>query len=484
MGLFDFLSPKKELMSYEIVFNSDNNISVKVNVTTPHISNHEYIRMWAFYNSRIIYNLGYPHNETANQLIILLYRIILTRLEPNTNCFERAGLLNKIRYSEELTIPDLRFIGQFGYKNPATRIINMNFPIHIKEQQVIYSSIGLLQYVINVCSNNIEELNLLYKVIFFLLAGYSSDYRTDIRTMIHTLPELAFRQALNTDINTVLENAESASQNSLDNESDSTNNQGPDSNNLRKCFLSIYAEINKYRKMTDAAKNYRIKKYPLNVGEEKNIFLGGCFELGYHLREAEMHFAKDYNFDISLIKHEDKIYNIWDSNVSEEDKIHSLAEYLEEKNNNDVIDGWWDDYFIIGSLDINDFLYELLSDFKKHNSNYVLYDLDEEDCNRSSKSAVTGYLFRIAEEIAESHPIKTYIPEEASEWSKLLILTFLSEKNIERPPDIEYIFGDKQRTNDYWISLLETSDIDKEQLTSITMLAARKSDEKKKVDFL
>ncbi|MGI5912389.1 MAG: hypothetical protein ACOX6E_07420 [Syntrophomonadaceae bacterium] len=200
MSFINFLSTKK-LMSYEINMCSDL-ISVKVMEENPELSNHEYVRMWAFYHCKVMDNLGYPYNETANLLNRALYKIISKKFDKNIDCFERAGLSDQITYSDQFITPKVTFKGEYYSKASKHRRIKTKFPLVITEQQVLHSSIGLLQFTINKCSNKKKELDMIYKVIFFLLVGYEADTRT-VKKMLILRPETAYYNALETNINEI-----------------------------------------------------------------------------------------------------------------------------------------------------------------------------------------------------------------------------------------------------------------------------------------
>ena len=90
MGFFESLSGRKKILSFEIDFDDNNNVGVNVSKDVPMIQAPDYIRLWACYEAKIIYNLGYPQNASANVAVGSIAKVVETDINENTNCFKKA----------------------------------------------------------------------------------------------------------------------------------------------------------------------------------------------------------------------------------------------------------------------------------------------------------------------------------------------------------------------------------------------------------
>ncbi|MGI5964198.1 MAG: hypothetical protein ACOX7N_10965 [Lawsonibacter sp.] len=387
MGLFDFLSSNKRLMIYEINMNEENAVYVNVKKETAGLTDYEYLRLWAHYHCKIMYNLGYPKNETAEISCLLLNKIVAKPFDTVVDCFKLAELDDIMRYSKQPIKPIVSFTGEFFSKESSSRFIKTYFPYSITEQQVLYSSIGLLQYVLDICSNNQNNLDVAWKQIFFILVAlYNPESIKSAAALTLGVPEIAFSKALGIDINEIL----------------SETSESKDDTSER--FLTTYQEVSNGNSLSDTAISYCVKHYPLDSGATHNSFLGGFFKVGYNIRVTEESFADEFNFNINEIMPNSVTHNIIHSWMSKEDKISSIAEYKEENNTSCNLGPEVEDYSILGLDVINQYFSYLLMDYIEAIGFAKKYESTQDIAvELSGRNAALGYCFRLAEGIIDSH---------------------------------------------------------------------------------
>lgn len=178
MGLFNIFTGKK-ILSYKIFFDQDNKVAVNIKKEVPTVPMSEYIRLWAFYQTKIIYNLGYPNNLSANMSLESLFKIVEEDIDSNTDCFERANLDDVMQFSDRFISPNTQFDGEFFAKDSINRSIKTHFSMQSSEQEVVYSGIALMQYCININKNDKSVLDVITKTarnlyLMFYEAGMGS----------------------------------------------------------------------------------------------------------------------------------------------------------------------------------------------------------------------------------------------------------------------------------------------------------------------
>ena len=178
MGLLNFLTGKK-ILSYKIIFDQNNKVAVNIKKEVPTVPTPEYIRLWAFYQAKIIYNLGYPNNLSANMSLESLFKIVEEDIDSNTDCFKRANLDDVVQYSDRFISLITKYDGEFFAKGSVNRSINTHFPMQSSEQEVVYSGIALMQYCINMNKNDKNVLDVITKTarnlyLMFYEAGIGS----------------------------------------------------------------------------------------------------------------------------------------------------------------------------------------------------------------------------------------------------------------------------------------------------------------------
>jgi len=178
MGLLDIFSYKK-ILSYKIIFDQNNKVAVNIKKEVPTVPMPEYIRLWAFYQAKIIYNLGYPNNLSANMSLESLFKIVEEDIDSNTDCFGRANLDDVMQFSDRFISPNTQFDGEFFAKGSINRSIKTRFSMQSSEQEVVYSGIALMQYCINMNKNDKSILDVITKTarnlyLMFYEAGMGS----------------------------------------------------------------------------------------------------------------------------------------------------------------------------------------------------------------------------------------------------------------------------------------------------------------------
>lgn len=384
MGLLDILTGRKMLMSYQININTKNFISVDTTVMHG-LSNKEYLRLWAFYFCKVVYNLGYPNNKTADLIIQALHRVISSRFDKNTNCIERANLASIVSYTDRCRDPII-LTGKFYATESNSRSLITDFPLNVQEHHIVSSTFALLQYAINKCSGQ-DDLDIAWKLIFFHLVYFDSGSSISMSKLTSFLPETAFSKALQIDIDEILEEE----------------TEKPSRSNVRDRFLQTYQEVSANKELSVTALKYISKKYPLNSESQYNQYLGGFFIVGYNIRATEEKFSEELGFNIFNIKPSEETESIICSETSRDLKIERIAEYKEHNNETCNLGPEVEDYSILGLDQMNEFFAYILTDYIKGIGFMDKFNLTENlTIELSGRNAALGYCFRLAESIVDA----------------------------------------------------------------------------------
>ena len=195
MGLLNFLTGKEKIFSYKIFFDQNNKVAVNIKKEVSTVPTPEYIRLWAFYQAKIIYNLGYPNNLSAIMSLGSLSKIIEKDIDSNTDCFKRANLDDVVQYSDRFISPITKYDGEFFAKGSINRSIKTHFPMQNTEQEVVYSGIALMQYCININKNDKYALDILTNTARNFLALYKDGMGSGISD-ITQIPQTAYLEAI------------------------------------------------------------------------------------------------------------------------------------------------------------------------------------------------------------------------------------------------------------------------------------------------
>lgn len=195
MGFFESLSGRKKILSFEIDFDDNNNVGVNVSKDVPMIQTPDYIRLWACYEAKIIYNLGYPQNASANVAVGSIAKVVETDINENTNCFKKADVEDVIQYTANTLQGNTKFTGEFYAKGSLERTIKTWFPSHGTEQQVVYSGLALMQYAISITSSDKESLEVFTKTDRNMVKLYDSDMGVGISSVVQ-VPTFAYMHAI------------------------------------------------------------------------------------------------------------------------------------------------------------------------------------------------------------------------------------------------------------------------------------------------
>ena len=195
MGLFNIFTSKK-ILSYKIFFDQDNKVAVNIKKEASTVPTPEYIRLWAFYQAKIIYNLGYPNNISAMEPLVLLSKIVEKKITSKTDCFKRASLDDVVQYSDGYISPTLAKIdGEFFAKGSVNRFIKTHFPMQISENEVVYSGIALMQYCINMNKNDKYALDVFTNTVRNFLELYKFGMGNGISDIVK-IPQTAYLEAI------------------------------------------------------------------------------------------------------------------------------------------------------------------------------------------------------------------------------------------------------------------------------------------------
>lgn len=195
MGFLESLSGRKKLLSFEIIFDEYNKVGVKVNKNVPMISTPDYIRLWACYEAKIVYNLGYPNNVSANVAIGALIKIIENDIQEDTDCFQKANFDDVIQYNPSMLKGNIKFTGEFYAKGSFERNIKTWLPSKGTEQQAVYSTLALMQYAISMTRDDKECIEVFTKTARNMIKLYESGAGVGMTSIVQ-VPTIAYMQAI------------------------------------------------------------------------------------------------------------------------------------------------------------------------------------------------------------------------------------------------------------------------------------------------
>ena len=195
MGFLKTLSGRKKVLSFEIIFDDNDKVGVNANKNVSVIPIPDYVRLWASYEAKMIYNLGYPNNVSANMAIGAIAKIVASDINENTNCFQKANLDDVIQYAPNILKGNIKFRGEFYAKGSIERTIKTWLPMRGTEQQAVYSALALMQYAISITRNDKECLDVFTKTARNMIKLYESGAGEGIASIVH-VPTLAYMQAI------------------------------------------------------------------------------------------------------------------------------------------------------------------------------------------------------------------------------------------------------------------------------------------------
>ena len=196
MGILDTLAGWTKVLQYRIVFGSDGTVGVHIGPWQPEIPGTEYVRLWASYEAKIIYNLGFPKNVSSLMALNSVSKVSEIDITADTDCFERADFADVIQFAHEVPASGTTFTGEFYAKGSLKRMIKAHSPIRgATEQQVVFSGLAFMQYAILVNRSDAGALDLLSKTSRNFVALYESGMGEGI-TSVAQVPYLAYMQAI------------------------------------------------------------------------------------------------------------------------------------------------------------------------------------------------------------------------------------------------------------------------------------------------
>lgn len=190
MSILGLLFGRATILTYEILFDDQDRVTVKVEVKTLPVKQ-EYMRLYGLYLAKIIYNFGGPSQQSALIMLDFLQKIVNEKITASTDCFKLATVDDAIKYSDNINKAITRISGDFyGWKN-GNRSITTNFPLNITEQQTVFGGLALMQFAINENKEDKNNLIIFQKMCEGMLDLYSSGLGGNIGD-ISTIPNSAF----------------------------------------------------------------------------------------------------------------------------------------------------------------------------------------------------------------------------------------------------------------------------------------------------
>jgi len=195
LGIIDVIFGRTKILEFAITFDNKNNVGVNISPFVPEILGPDFIRLWASYEAKIIYSLGFPKNMSALMALGSVGKVAGSDINKKTNCFKRAKIDDVVNYVTDSPTVGTIFTGEFYAKGSFDRLIQTHFPIGGTEQQIVYSGLALMQYAINVNSEDKEALKVLKDTAVNFVMLYEGGMGKSI-SAISEIPKYAYMKAI------------------------------------------------------------------------------------------------------------------------------------------------------------------------------------------------------------------------------------------------------------------------------------------------
>ena len=195
MGVLDALFGRTKVLEFAITFDENNNVGVNIFACVPEIPCPDFIRLWASYEAKIIYSLGFPKNISALMALGSVGKVAEKEIDEKTDCFKRATIDDVVNYVTDPPTVGTKFTGEFYAKGSFDRMIQTHLPSGGTEQQIVFSGLALMQYAINVNSKDKEALKVLRDTAVNFVMLYEGGMGKGI-SAISEVPKYAYMKAI------------------------------------------------------------------------------------------------------------------------------------------------------------------------------------------------------------------------------------------------------------------------------------------------
>ena len=195
MGVLDALFGRTKVLEFAITFDENNNVGVNIFACVPEIPGPDFIRLWASYEAKIIYSLGFPKNISALMALGSVGKVAEKEIDEKTDCFKRATIDDVVNYVTDPPTVGTKFTGEFYAKGSFDRMIQTHLPSGGTEQQIVFSGLALMQYAINVNSKDKEALKVLRDTAVNFVMLYEGGMGKGI-SAISEVPKYAYMKAI------------------------------------------------------------------------------------------------------------------------------------------------------------------------------------------------------------------------------------------------------------------------------------------------
>ncbi|MFW6198640.1 MAG: hypothetical protein ACOC5E_02330 [Acidobacteriota bacterium] len=172
MGFLDTLSGRRKILSYEVVFSDDSRVAASTTKHVPGVRGSDHVRMWAAHQARITQDLGFPRRTSSLLGLWLVSDVCVEPIDGRTDCFARADIADVVRYEPAMTFSGRRLHGEFFDHGPTRRSIRVNVPASLTEQELVCSSLALMQHTIAANAQDPAVLEVLRATARNLVALY------------------------------------------------------------------------------------------------------------------------------------------------------------------------------------------------------------------------------------------------------------------------------------------------------------------------
>ena len=177
------------------MFGTGRDVGVRVRRLVPQVPGPDYVRLWACYQAKIVYNLGYPQNLSAMMALGSVAKVVAKDIDAAADCFQRADLADVARFVLDAPATGTVFTGEFYAKGSLDRRIKTYFPAQMSEQEVVYSGLALMQHAVVVNRADADSLRVLTETARHLLALYEAGAAVGLAAVVQ-VPTVAYMRAL------------------------------------------------------------------------------------------------------------------------------------------------------------------------------------------------------------------------------------------------------------------------------------------------
>jgi hypothetical protein len=164
-------------------------VSVRVEPLFAEMPTEEYIRLWASYEAKILFNLAY--NPQSAGIAMRALEMAQLRIGDDADCLKPLGWGERLRVVDKVPETHSVYTGEFYARGGVNRMIQTHFPRPVDDLQVAISGIALLHHAVVANRGNAYALCVLARTALNLSLA-----SLDTAASVAQVPIRAYRDAL------------------------------------------------------------------------------------------------------------------------------------------------------------------------------------------------------------------------------------------------------------------------------------------------